>query len=88
MIPHICTSYTVHIGYVLYRFTRKRVTHNMYAIHISRDNMPPSRNIIPIIMAGGQGTRMNSDLPKVLHLVNGVPMIVRILRAARAPERD
>ena len=46
--------------------------------------MPPSRNIIPIIMAGGQGTRMNSDLPKVLHLVNGVPMIVRILRAARA----
>ena len=35
-----------------------------------------------IIMAGGMGKRMNSDLPKVLHHVEGVPMIVRIVREA------
>lgn len=32
-----------------------------------------------IILAGGQGTRMKSPLPKVLHPVSGQPMIVRIL---------
>lgn len=31
------------------------------------------------IMAGGNGKRMNSDKPKVLQLVKGKPMIVRIL---------
>jgi UDP-N-acetylglucosamine diphosphorylase/glucosamine-1-phosphate N-acetyltransferase len=36
--------------------------------------------VIPIIMAGGMGKRMGSDLPKVLHKVNGLPMIVHILR--------
>ena len=34
-----------------------------------------------IILAGGLGKRMGSDLPKVLHLVGGVPMIVRILQS-------
>ena len=40
-----------------------------------------------IIMAGGLGKRMNTDannLPKVVHLVGGVPMIVRILRELEA----
>jgi len=32
-----------------------------------------------IIMAGGLGKRMQSDLPKVLHLVKNQPMIVRVL---------
>jgi len=41
------------------------------------------RPIIPIIMAGGQGKRMNSDLPKVLHLIHGEPMLVRILKTVR-----
>lgn len=34
-----------------------------------------------IIMAGGLGKRMGSDLPKVIHPIKGVPMIVRILRS-------
>lgn len=34
-----------------------------------------------IIMAGGLGKRMGSDLPKVIHPVKGIPMIVRILRS-------
>lgn len=32
-----------------------------------------------LILAGGKGTRMNSDLPKVLHPVKGVPIIKRLL---------
>ncbi len=32
------------------------------------------------ILAGGMGKRMQSDLPKVLHLVKGTPMIVRLLQ--------
>lgn len=36
-------------------------------------------NLIITILAGGLGKRMNSSLPKVLHQVNGIPMIVRIL---------
>src|SRR5690606_24455398 len=37
----------------------------------------------------GHGTRMNSDLPKVLHPLGGVPMFAHALEAARAlePER-
>ena len=37
-----------------------------------------------IILAGGLGKRMGSDVPKVLHLVGDVPMIVRILRSLPA----
>jgi len=40
-----------------------------------------------IILAGGLGKRMGSDFPKVLHLVGGVPMIVRILRSLPANAR-
>jgi bifunctional UDP-N-acetylglucosamine pyrophosphorylase / glucosamine-1-phosphate N-acetyltransferase len=36
-----------------------------------------------IILAGGQGTRMKSALPKVLHPVAGKPMIVRIIDSCR-----
>ncbi len=36
-----------------------------------------------LILAGGQGTRMKSALPKVLHPVAGKPMIVRIIESCR-----
>jgi UDP-N-acetylglucosamine diphosphorylase/glucosamine-1-phosphate N-acetyltransferase len=36
-----------------------------------------------IIMAGGLGKRMKSDIPKVLHLVDGIPMIVRVLKESK-----
>ena len=32
-----------------------------------------------VIMAGGLGKRMNSTLPKVLHIINNKPMIVNII---------
>ena len=35
-----------------------------------------------IIMAGGLGKRMKSHLPKVLHIVDGIPMVVRVIKEA------
>lgn len=32
-----------------------------------------------LILAAGKGTRMKSDMPKVIHKVNGVPMITKII---------
>jgi bifunctional UDP-N-acetylglucosamine pyrophosphorylase/glucosamine-1-phosphate N-acetyltransferase len=32
-----------------------------------------------VILAGGNGTRMNSSIPKVCHLLNGKPMICHII---------
>ena len=37
-----------------------------------------------IIMAAGKGTRMKSDLPKVVHLAHSKPMIIRIIDALNA----
>ena len=37
-----------------------------------------------IILAAGKGTRMNSDLPKVLHPIGNLPMITRVVRTAQA----
>jgi len=39
-----------------------------------------------ILLAGGQGTRMKSPLPKVLHPVGGKPMIARIIESCKQAE--
>ena len=48
-----------------------------------------SAPVAVIILAAGQGSRMNSDLPKVLHRLAGVALVGHALRAGRSlsPER-
>jgi bifunctional UDP-N-acetylglucosamine pyrophosphorylase/glucosamine-1-phosphate N-acetyltransferase len=36
-------------------------------------------NLVVTIMAAGEGKRMNSDIPKVLHKFKGIPMLIRII---------
>ena len=45
---------------------------------------PGKNNFAAIIMAAGQGKRMNSDLPKVLHAVNNKSMLDWTVEAATA----
>jgi bifunctional UDP-N-acetylglucosamine pyrophosphorylase / glucosamine-1-phosphate N-acetyltransferase len=42
----------------------------------------PDRHVV--ILGAGKGTRMKSDLPKVLHRVAGIPLIEHVLRLAEA----
>jgi bifunctional UDP-N-acetylglucosamine pyrophosphorylase/glucosamine-1-phosphate N-acetyltransferase len=46
--------------------------------------MPPPVSLI--VLAAGQGTRMNSDLPKVMHPLAGVPLVHHPLAAGRGLE--
>ena len=45
-------------------------------------------SIATIILAAGKGTRMKSDLPKVLHPVLGKPMVQYVIELARAINSD
>jgi bifunctional UDP-N-acetylglucosamine pyrophosphorylase / glucosamine-1-phosphate N-acetyltransferase len=42
------------------------------------------RSCLAIVLAAGEGTRMKSALPKVLHPVGGLPMVAHVVRAAAA----
>jgi bifunctional UDP-N-acetylglucosamine pyrophosphorylase/glucosamine-1-phosphate N-acetyltransferase len=44
------------------------------------------RPIALVVLAAGQGTRMNSDLPKPLHKLGGAPLIAHALAAGAALE--
>lgn len=45
-------------------------------------------SIALIILAAGKGTRMNSDLPKVLHRIAEAPMLVHAMQAGAALDPD
>jgi bifunctional UDP-N-acetylglucosamine pyrophosphorylase/glucosamine-1-phosphate N-acetyltransferase len=42
-----------------------------------------SKPVAAVIMAAGKGTRMKSDLPKVLHKLGGKPMVEYVVNTAR-----
>jgi len=46
------------------------------------------RSALAIVLAAGEGTRMKSDLPKVLHKVAGRPMLAHVLAAVAAADID
>ena len=41
-----------------------------------------NKNAVILIMAGGLGKRMNSQLPKVLHKIKNKPMLIHILETS------
>jgi bifunctional UDP-N-acetylglucosamine pyrophosphorylase/glucosamine-1-phosphate N-acetyltransferase len=45
-------------------------------------------NVSVVILAAGQGTRMKSEKPKVLHEISGKPMLFHIIEAARKLSDD
>ncbi len=47
-----------------------------------------NRTSLAVILAAGEGTRMKSALPKVLHPIAGLPMIAHVVRAVRAAGVD
>lgn len=42
-----------------------------------------SKELTIVILAGGLGKRMNSEIPKVLHLISNKPMLIHIIEEAR-----
>ena len=44
------------------------------------------RSCLSVILAAGEGTRMKSALPKVLHQVAGLPLIGHVAKAARSQQ--
>ena len=45
----------------------------------SPPSRPPARPVAAVILAAGQGTRMKSDLHKVLHPIAGRPMLLHLI---------
>ena len=45
------------------------------------------KGLVVVIMAGGLGKRMDSDLPKVLHKIGKLPMIVHLLMKLKVLEK-
>lgn len=46
------------------------------------------QSCLAVVLAAGEGTRMKSDLPKVLHAVGGRPLIDAVLESARVGGAD
>jgi bifunctional UDP-N-acetylglucosamine pyrophosphorylase/glucosamine-1-phosphate N-acetyltransferase len=59
------------------------------AVRDARIRSPIPMSLHVVILAAGQGKRMHSALPKVLHQIAGRPLLAHVLDAARAlkPER-
>jgi bifunctional UDP-N-acetylglucosamine pyrophosphorylase/glucosamine-1-phosphate N-acetyltransferase len=50
----------------------------------SRTNSRPApQEVCAVVIAAGQGTRMRSDLPKIIHPLGGLPMVGHVLEVCR-----
>jgi len=47
-----------------------------------------TRSCLSIVLAAGLGTRMKSDLPKVMHQVGGLPLVGHVLNALQSAGSD
>lgn len=52
------------------------------------ENTMPKRTCLAIILAAGEGKRMRSAIPKVLHKVGGWPMLGHVIESARKAGAD
>jgi len=50
--------------------------------------MDKKQLLATVIMAAGKGTRMKSDLPKVLHLVNNRTMVSHVIQLSRSVDSE
>lgn len=55
---------------------------------MSTSSTQPNKPLAAIILAAGKGTRMDSDLPKVLHRVAGKPMVQWVIDAVKDAGAD
>lgn len=51
---------------------------------MNAETTKPSRTCLAIVLAAGEGTRMRSSLPKVLHQVGGRTLLANVLTAVKA----
>src|SRR5512136_463032 len=61
--------------------------HDLWKLNIRpnfRNDFMKKTDVAAIILAAGKGTRMKSDLPKVLHPVCGRPMVLYVLDLVKA----
>lgn len=47
------------------------------------DDIMTDRTCLSIVLAAGEGTRMKSSLPKVLHQVAGLPLVCHVVKAVQ-----
>ncbi|MBM3545475.1 MAG: bifunctional UDP-N-acetylglucosamine diphosphorylase/glucosamine-1-phosphate N-acetyltransferase GlmU [Alphaproteobacteria bacterium] len=50
--------------------------------------MTASKSLAVVILAAGKGTRMKSELPKVLHRVAGLPMVAHVMESVKPLRPD
>src|SRR5947209_10043432 len=61
---------------------RKRLMTGETFAHDSTRTVMTARSSLTVVLAAGEGTRMRSSLPKVLHPLAGLPLIAHVLDAS------